>query len=221
MLTGADVRKYRKLVGLNQVEFAAQLGLAQSTLSLIEGGRISVSDDHVQQLEKKFAAPAYKPSFDEFLGLLERDRSEAQAAVKAPRGRHLTLTVWRWEDGFDLSRTPAPEQAADLITVTATENPAIALRMDRRTEWWSEGETLVFEQYRQDAVHDGDICLVQIRLPRGRGTKTMIAVAHLAPAKRGRSLQLEPISPPGPIFGGNDDNVLALMVATHSSRRLR
>jgi hypothetical protein len=129
--------------------------------------------------------------------------------------------VWRWQEGFDLARTLTPDQAAGVITIEATGAPAIAFAMPRKSPHWTAGEVLVFERSRVEDVRDGELCLVQARAPRGDGTRTHIAVAHLAPAKRGRALNFEPVSPPGPIFAADAERLIGLLRAVFRGRYLR
>lgn len=217
MLTGADIRRFRRALGVNQTEFARRMGLAQSTLSLIEVGRIAVGDEHVQQLLAKFHSPTDKPTFAEFLTEIEKGRAESQAALHAPGTRYLTLTAWRWDNTFDLSRVPPRDTAADLVTVRATDHPVIALQMPRQSEHWADGETLVFEQCRAEDLSDGAICLVQSRGMRGRGLRTSICVVRAAQAKRGRAVQFEPVVPAGPFIAAASDNLVALLRLIHRS----
>ena len=60
MLTGTDVRRYRKQLGLSQMDFARQVGIAQATLSQIEIGQITLSHDHLKKLERAFRGPTYE-----------------------------------------------------------------------------------------------------------------------------------------------------------------
>lgn len=217
MVTGSDIRRYRQLLGMKQGEFAERLGLAQSTLSLIEGGRIPVSDDHVARLTSRFADSDLKLRFIDFAEQVKRGAAEGQAALSPPAAAHSTLTVWQWEEGFDLSRQPRPEQAVDLVTIRTLGSAGIALRMKKRTDWWEAGDILVFERSRREDVQDGSICLVQVKGDRSRSARTLIAVAHLAPAKRGRVLQLEPISPAGRVFEA-DEAVVILRAVWRTTR---
>jgi transcriptional regulator with XRE-family HTH domain len=220
VLTGSDLRRYRKLLGMTQTQFARQLGLAQATLSQIEGGRIALSNEHLQKLGERFKSARFKPTFAEFQRGVEQGMSQSQAALAAPRARYCTLSVWAWEDGFDLGRVPAPDSAVDLVTVRACDKPVIALQVGRQTDHWEAGETFVFEQCSRDDVQDGDICLLQVRPPRARATKTMIAIAHIAPGKRGRALHFEPVSPSGAIFAPIDDSLLGILRAIYRGRHL-
>ena len=216
-MQGRDIRRYRREIGWNQGAFARELGLSQSALSLLESGKIAVSDEHNGRLTKAFETGKVKPRISEFLQDLERHRAEGQAALTAPPGRHLVLTVWRWGPDFDLSRPPEPEDAVGVVAVRATNHDAIAVQMGKGSEAWSENEILVFERCEPEKVRDNDLCLVQVKAPRGKGTKTLIAVAHLAPVARGQTLQLEPVSPPGPIFSASDE-LIACLRAVYRAR---
>lgn len=211
-MTGQDIRRYRRQIGLDQISFAEKIGLSQSGLSLLETGKTSVSAEHLDRLRKAFDKARYKPRFGEFLGELENERAEGQAALAAPRGRHLTLTVWSWHEGFDLSRPPSPDQAAGLVTMTTREPRVIALEMPRSTEAWSRGEILVFEECSSDAIRDNDICLVQVRSGDRKPHATLIAMAHVSRSTRSQTLQLEPLSPPRPIFEATERIVAILRV---------
>ena len=94
MLSGSDIRRYRKMLGMTQADFARQLGLAQATLSQIEGGRIALSDEHVQQLDDRFRLGKPALSFKEFKRDAERSMASNQAALSAPHGRYTTFVVW-------------------------------------------------------------------------------------------------------------------------------
>lgn len=154
--------------------------------------------------------PRCEPRFSKFVEDLERSRAEGQAALSAPMARHVTLTVWAWLEGFDLSRAPGGDQAVGLVTVRSTPNDMIAFQMGEATEAWCAGEILVFETCERSQIRDGDVCLSQVKTSRGRGTQTMVTIAHLAPAVRGNTLQLEPVTPPGPIFSAGEDLIACL-----------
>jgi transcriptional regulator with XRE-family HTH domain len=220
VLTGSHLRQYRKLLGLNQTEFARRLGFSQTTISQIEAGRISLSNEHVQKLADKFSSARLSRPFPDFKRDVEKGAVDCQAALSDPQGRFVTLMVWRWDAAFDLARVPSPEDAVDVVTVRAGDQPAIAIRVGRRTKHWEAGETFVFERCNRPDVDDGEICLVQSRTPRSRGTRTMIAVARAFPAKRGRNLHFAPVSPVGSSFAA-DDNLVTLLRAIYRGRYLR
>ena len=138
VLNGADIRRYRKTIRLTQVEFAERMGVSQSALSLLEGGRIAVSEDHAAQLRQRFGGHDFEPQFATFLRDLEARQKGTHAALTRATGRYLTLTVWRWEDGFDLSHAPGPECAVNVVTVRATDRPTIAFQMPRASTHWAK-----------------------------------------------------------------------------------
>ncbi len=220
-MSGLDIRRYRKRIGWNQTRFAERLGVSQSALSLIESGRVAVSEDHITKLRQAFAGSQTRPAFRDFLRDLDRGRAEGQAALTTSRGRYLMLPVWRWESGFDLSSALAPEHAVDMVTVRATKDPTIAFAMTKASEHWTQGEILVFERCRRTDLEDGDVCLLQVRLPRAKRNKTTLAVAHVVPDKGGQTVQFEPISPAGPIFSTKDDALPALLRVVYRGRHLK
>jgi len=76
--------------------FAKRLDLAQSTLSLIEGGRIAVSQEHLARLTSEFTGPEFKPSFKDFQAAIIKEAVSEQATLTAPGTGHMTLPVWAW-----------------------------------------------------------------------------------------------------------------------------
>ncbi len=221
MIGGSDIRRYRKAINLSQVDFAEQLGLSQSALSQLEGGRTCVSDEHIALLRERFGEAHLPQAFSDFLRDIERSRSQGQAAVTAPDSRWLALTVWAWQEGFDLGQTPSPDQAVDMVLVRPADASVIAFRIEKRSQYWAAGEIFVFEQASPQEVNDGELCLVQVQHPRARGTRTLIAIAHFAHPKRGRTLRFEPISPAGAALPADDGRVIAVFRAIYRGRHLR
>lgn len=192
--------------------------MSQAALSLIEKGRTALSAAHLENLAARFNGPDYQPTFSEFGRRLQEDAVAGQAALDSPGVRFLTLTVWRWDDAFDLGRRFTPDESAGLVTVRATDRRAIAFIMPQKSAHWVSREILVFEQSRVEDVRDGDVCLVQSALPRGGGTRTAICVAHAAPSKRGRELHLEPLSPAGSFIAATPEGVRAIFRVTFRGR---
>jgi transcriptional regulator with XRE-family HTH domain len=201
LLTGLDLRRFRKLIGLTQAEFAARMQLAQATLSQIEGGRIRLSHEHVQQARELFSAPEFSPSFDEFVKQLELG---GLGAVPETDQLHWTVPVWAFNDTFDLARRPAPAEAVDLILVRAQQQPVIALRMERASDHWKQGELFVFARCGANDVTNGDVCLLHARGARGRPPRTILALARVLQTQRGQTYQFEPIRPGGPMLPADD-----------------
>jgi transcriptional regulator with XRE-family HTH domain len=197
---------------LGQDAFANEIGLSQSGLSLVETGKTSISTEHIDRLMKAFDTPEHRPRFSEFLSGLEQERAEGQAALSAPLGCHLTLTVWAWDGEFDLGREPSPDRAVGLVTIRTTAKRVIALEMASEAEAWSKGEILVFEECSSDAVCDNDVCLVQVSSKDEWPNTTIIGMAHVSRSARGQTLQFEPLSPAGPIFEATEGIAVYLHV---------
>jgi transcriptional regulator with XRE-family HTH domain len=197
---------------LDQDAFAKEIGLSQSGLSLVETGKTSVSAEHIDRLMKAFDTPEHKPRFSEFLAGLEKEQAEGQPALAGPVGRYLTLTVWAWDEEFDLGKSPCSDRAIGLVTIRAREKRVIALEMDRHSGAWCKGEIQVFEEGGTDAIRDDDICLVQVNSEDTGPKATLIAMAHISRAGRQPTLQLEPLSPPGPIFFAGENLLVCLRV---------
>jgi transcriptional regulator with XRE-family HTH domain len=215
MITGADIRRYRKSIGLSQVEFAEQLGLSQSGLSQLESGRIAVSDEHLVQLKDRFS----DQDFEAYLSARATTRDASRQALTATTGKYLSLAVYLWEEGYDLGQVPSPEQVVDMVTIRATSNATIAFQMPRESVHWVRGEILVFEECRPADVIDEDICLIQIKPPRARTPKTVLAAARLT-SKRGSLLQLTLIAPRSPTLSARDETIRTLMRTVFRGRRV-
>jgi len=220
MLTGTDVRRYRKQLGLSQIDFARQVGIAQATLSQIEIGQITLSDDHLKKLERAFRGPKYELSFAEFQRQAEQEHAERLSALMARQDQYVTLRAWRWSESFDLDAVPPSDGDAGLVMVRSSGRPLAAVQLNRRSAHWGAGEILVFEHCQRNDVEEGDICLVKAKPPRARRAKTMIALAHKTPSKHGRVLQFEPLSPVSAVFTATDETVQVYLRAIFRCRYL-
>jgi transcriptional regulator with XRE-family HTH domain len=220
LITGMDIRRYRQAIDANQTDFAKRLGVSQSALSQIERGTTAVSDAHIKLLKERFADHSLPVTFGDYLRKLEKGRSESQAALNSPFARYMTLAVWPWDEGFDLAEIPEPEQAVDMILIRPSNALSIAFRMEKGSSHWQQGDIFVFTQCGLTDIQDATLYLVQFRQPRARGVHTMIAAAHVTPAKRGQTVQFTPISPVGPVFTPERDLVLAVLKAVYFARHL-
>lgn len=104
------------------------------------------------------------------------------------------------------------------MTLRATEQPAIALKFGRRSAEWVPGEIIVFERCGWDELGDGELCLVQTGAARRRPGRTIVAIARVATIARGRELRIEPITPSGPLFVANDENLVSVLRAAYRAR---
>lgn len=187
-MKGSDVRRYRRSIGLNQARFARRLGVTQSALSRFEAGRIALSDEHVERLVQNFTAADFKLPFAEFLRQINHEAELDHPALTTELGRQLLLTVWRWEDGFDLFRIPAAGSAVGSVMIPFTKRATIAFEMPRSTDRWSKGEVLVFEECGLTEIRGGDSCLIQYL--HNKSSITTLAWAELPRAGvRGVRLQ--------------------------------
>jgi hypothetical protein len=170
------------------------------------------------RLRKSFSGSDYSPTFAEFLKDVDREQRQSQAALTPPEAGHVILTVWKWHEGFDIAHLPAPGLAVDLVTVRGACEPMIALIMAKRTAHWDANEILAFRRCQLTDLADGDICLIQIRPPRARLTKTALAVAEAKPAKRGQGIWLDVLSPAGPVCPATDPALMTIMRAVFRAR---
>jgi len=220
LLTGADIRRFRKLLRLSQLEFAGQIELSQPTLSLLEAGRIALTEQHLRVLNENFAKQANGPTFAEFVATIEHERGGQQSALVAPIGRHLTLSVWRWREGWDLSVLPPQTDVVDLVTVPFMTNPAIAFAMPRANEHWAVGEILVFSRCERKEVQNEDVCLIQCTRRRSRSPYTAVALARHVNSGNGRVLQLEMISPAGSALIAEQEQIQVLLRVVYRARHI-
>lgn len=218
MITGADIRKFRRQLGWTQGQVAKKIGMSQAALSLIEKGRTAVSDDHVTRLRSAFAGSDVRPSFDEFVQELNASRSSVADAGRISQKHYLTLPVWRWEEGLDLNRPFAPDQAVDMITVRPGKGAILAFEMPMSGDQWAKDEIIAFEQCDQADLHHRDLCLIHYQPPRSSTPRTAIAMAHVLTVNRGKSFQLQPVSPGGPVYAVAD---LTLRAVHHEFCRIR
>ncbi len=218
MISGADIRRYRKAIGYSQIDFAQRLRVSQSGLSQLENGQIAVSNEHSSQLEEHFSGKDLEMTFKAFLKNRLTTRATAQRALAKATGNYLTLTVWRWEDGYDLGQVPLPDQAVNLVTIQATSNTTIAFQLPNETTHWARDEIFVFEECRAVDILDQDVCLLQFKPPRARTLKTVLAIAQHASIS-GTLPHLVVLSPRCSTLVANDDSIHFLMRAVFRGRR--
>lgn len=209
-MTGSDIRRFRKTIGLTQIDFSARMGVSQSALSLLESGQIVVSKDYIELLREQFSGKKFDPTFERYMKDLQRAQQSGREALSPGAGRHLTLTVWEWEEGFDLARTPHRDRAVDLVMVRAMAGAAMAFRMPDSSPYWRKKEILVFAECGVGDLRAEDVCLVQFVPPRGRSTRTVLAIAQMEGSKRS-SLTLRPLSPRASQMRPDSDQIRTLM----------
>jgi transcriptional regulator with XRE-family HTH domain len=218
-ITGSDIRRYRKELDLTQSEFVKQMGITQAALSLIEKGKTAVADSHLEKLRANFTAPPYALSFAAYERRLDAEREKVLAG-KAALGDHLTVVAWRWDEAGDLTDGFRADQAADLLTIRKPAGRVLALVLPAGSEHWAPGEIAVFEECSASDLAHGDLCLIHYRTPRAADYRTAVAVAHVLPAGRGHTIQIQPVSPPGRVFEMSADLVHNLLKARFRGRYL-
>jgi len=219
MLSGADVRKFRQALGKSQRVFAAELGLSQGMLSLIELGRTPVTDEHLRRLRDSFNEASFRPTFEDFVRELQKSRRLGQAMLGYRPGCNAILTVWRWRDDVDLSVPPPPDDAVSTVSLHVQPDEAIAFQMKGKTQWWEKDEILVFARADREDCRDQDLCLVQLRRPRHKAPQTALAVARISGGRKERVFQLQPIrGAAAPVLTPEPDELLALLRCVYRAR---
>jgi transcriptional regulator with XRE-family HTH domain len=203
------------------MDFARQVGVSQGMLSQLESGQINLSHDHIKKLENAFRGPKYDLSFIDFEKEAEQEYVERLSELTARQEQYVALRAWRWSGSFDIDAVPPSDGEAALVMVRSSGRPLAAVQLNRRSAHWEAGEILVFEHCQPDEVEEDDICLVKAKPPRAHRAKTMIALAHKTPAKRGPVLQFEPLSPASAVFTATDGTVSALLHAIFRCRYLK
>jgi hypothetical protein len=92
--------------------------------------------------------------------------------------------------------------------------------MPRATTWWKADEILVFRRIESDACRNGDLLLLQARMPRAKVPQTMLAIARYAPHGAQRVLQCEPTEAGEPVFTPEADRIQAMLRCIYRARYL-
>lgn len=206
LITGELVRRYRKLIGLQQSEFANRWGLSQGALSQIEGGRLAISEDRATLLAKAFAGKGGEVPFPQFAQQFSRERRQSLPLVGHPTASYATLVAWRWSEDIDLAAEPVGLAPAGLVTLRL-EQGVRALAFDAPLEPDERHETLVFVPTPFAEIASGDLVLYQ-RAGNGPSAAVIASVEHtgitssrrtrlhsmLPREKRGREVRAEDVA---------------------------
>jgi transcriptional regulator with XRE-family HTH domain len=180
-ITGAAVRAYRRELGLNQKQFAETLGVSQGAISLWEAGRIEIGKQSQQRLLEVFDDRRHDPQLGAFLKRFERERGCQTPLATNPLMRSITMTVWKWNDQFDLGPSQSGLEPCGMVTVCIDElGPAVAIEMPAagRSE---RGDIVVFTRTDDTAPSSTGRWLVQ--QGRGHGASQVLVLE----VKRGGS----------------------------------
>jgi transcriptional regulator with XRE-family HTH domain len=220
VITGDEIQRFRKRLGLTQTDVAKRLQVSQQTMSDLEAGRLPVSDERLRQLTDLFKSDDATKDFARYHAECERARAVDLPTLWSPMNRSAAVTVWRWEN-FDLGRMPSADTAAGVILVPETERQLAAIQMPRRGARWAAGEILVFERCRPDELRDDDLCLVHTLAPRANTKHTCLAVVHRVPAKRAPRIQIKPIDPDGAVIELHPEHTPLVLVLVQRTVRIR
>jgi transcriptional regulator with XRE-family HTH domain len=191
-VTGELVRRYRKLLGLQQSEFAERWGLTQGALSQIESGRLGISHERASLLSTTFSGTKGELAFKRFLGQFSVERRGSLPLVGHPSATFSTLTVWRWDEDLDLATDPIGLEQAGLITLRLQPG-ARALALEVPID--GAAETLVFSPVEFVDLRSGDLVLHQTAGER-TGPSVIATVEHRGQTSSRRT-RFRPILPKG------------------------
>lgn len=157
-ITGDIVRRYRRLLGLQQSEFAERWGLTQGAQSQIESGRLAISEERAAVLSTTFSGTGGELPFTRYLRQFSRERRDSLPLIGHPSATYTTLTVWRWRDDLDLAADPIGLEQAGLVTIRLQPGVrALALEVQIKDGL----ETLVFTPVEFIDLRAGDLVLFQ------------------------------------------------------------
>jgi transcriptional regulator with XRE-family HTH domain len=220
MLTGTDLRRYRRAIGLNQEQLAERLGVSQSTLSLLEGGRIPLADSYLDKLNEQFNRASVKVKFADYVRRVEEERREGLALVGNAAVSYATIPVWRWEPNFDLGSPASALTPQAWITVRAPSDEVIAFRMPKGSAWWADGEILAFLRTEPARAPTGALALVQLAIPKVRVPHTTLVLVRWVGPTSQRVLQFEPAEKPEGLFTPAIDQVEGFLKCFFRARYL-
>lgn len=175
-ITGELIRRYRRLLGLQQTEFAERWGLTQGALSQIEGGLLGISEERAGLLAKTFTGKGGELPFSRFAQQFTRERKESLPLIGHPAASFTTLVVWRWSDAMDLAAEPVGIEPAGLVTLRLDQGER-ALAVEALLETDDRPETLVFVPAPFAGIQSGDLVLYQ-RAVDGPSTAVIASAEH-------------------------------------------
>ncbi len=173
MISGEDLKDYRRRLGLTQTEIAERVRIPQQTYSNLETGKIQVNAERIAQFKAAFDHTDADPSFSRFLEEIEAAARQRTPALESPLARQVAVTVWRWAD-LRLDRIMPAEAAVGIVMIPFTDRRVIAVQMDADTELWKKGEILVFAEGPVGELDDRDIALASVPDAAGAGSKVEI-----------------------------------------------
>jgi DNA-binding transcriptional regulator YiaG len=173
-ITGAAVRAYRRLLAMNQADFAAAVGVSQGLISQWESGAVAVGPDSQRRMWEAFAKHPQHPLGKFIDKFAEESRGRAPLASN-PKGRSLSLLVYRWREDFTLVAEPNQCDVVGMVTLNLDAmGEAIALEMPAARD--KRGDIVAFVRDGDSAPEEPGQWLVQQRRGAGAGQVLVIEV---------------------------------------------
>jgi len=171
-ITGAAVRAYRKLLAMNQADFAAAVGVSQGLISQWESGAVAVGQDSQRRMWEAFAKHPQRP-LGQFMEKFAAESRGRAPLASNPKGRSLSLLVYRWCEDFNLDAEPAQCDVVGMLSLNLdTIAEAIALEMPAVRN--KRGDVVAFVRDGDGAPQETGQWLVQQRKGDGAGQVLVI-----------------------------------------------
>jgi DNA-binding transcriptional regulator YiaG len=178
-ITGAAVRAYRKLLAMNQADFAAAVGVSQGLISQWETGMVEVGSDSQTRMWTVFAKHPQHP-LRPFMDKFAAESRGRTPLASNPSGRSISLLVYKWREAFTLDTEPRHCEVVGMVTLNLDAMAeAIALEMPAARD--KRGDIVAFVRDGDSAPEEPGQWLVQQR--RGGGASQVLVIE----VKRGGS----------------------------------
>jgi DNA-binding transcriptional regulator YiaG len=174
-ITGAAVRAYRKLLAMNQADFAAAVGVSQGLISQWESGAVAVGPDSQRRMWDAFAKHPQHP-LAKFMDKFSAESRGRTPLASNPKGRSLSLLIYRWREHFSLDAEPAQCDVVGMITLDLVDATAEAIALEMPAARDKRGDILAFVRDGDSAPEESGQWLVQQRRGAGAGQVLVIEV---------------------------------------------
>jgi transcriptional regulator with XRE-family HTH domain len=209
-ITGPALRQYRRALGMKQSEFGAELDISQATVSLVEAGRMAISESLRHAIFDRFDRKGASSRLSDFLVELQRD-----APPRLAQRSSTTLPVYAWSPSFDPT-DEATDPAVDLITLRVA-SPTIALALPSATREWEADDILVFVLCEPSDCRPDDLVLLQ-PTKRPRNAASLIAVVERLRGRSSAHRRFTPVQPSGPALPADAESVAFVARCVYRAR---
>lgn len=173
-ITGAAVRAYRRLLAMNQADFAAAVGVSQGLISQWETGMVEVGSDSQTRMWSAFAKHPQHP-LRPFMDKFAAESRGRTPLASNPIGRSISLLVYKWREDFSLDAEPNQCDVVGMVTLNLDAMAeAIALEMPAARD--KRGDVVAFARAGDAAPEEPGQWLVQQRRGAGAGQVLVIEV---------------------------------------------